>query len=428
MYEQHFGLSRLPFSPGAETGEFFLSESTAEIIPRLLHSLQSPGGVAVLTAPDGAGKTTVLRQVRQQLALQGQAILIPGTSLQTVEDLYIGIRRGLRTLEGHSVPGQTGRWDIVEYLQRCTDFWGSIGLLVDDAHLLSNEIFSELLFLLEQRTDSGTLCRVLLGGNLSLEETLARPALSGLAQRIRTFTFLASFRPEEAVEYLRSWIQQTGGDLNRCFQTAAVQQIVDTADGNPRRLNLLADEALMLTCQRGEPQVTPTVVSDAVDQLRDLPHAWNVSAAADETSLNDSHAVETGWRSVSDGVIEIGAGPQDAPLPEAASAAESVSGAFETPDFPTDPEVELQPADEFLTDDLPSLDELQDDGWNVTDDAPAAADVDDATPEFELSDLEAVGDSAVEIDEELDRRLRNAAAVHDAAVIEDADAQFSTAD
>jgi len=242
MYEQHFGLTSLPFCTNPADWQFFESESTAEILPQVQHALSTAPGVAVVTGPDGVGKTILLHQLQALLSRKGQALVIAGTALQSTEDLYVGIRRGLRTLDGSPVPGGSSRWEVVEHLQKAVEFWGPVGLLIDDAHLLTPLVFTELQFLLEQRTESQALCRLLLAGSLALEETLATPALNGFSQRIRSFSFLTPLRMAEAVEYLRSRVAHAGGELSSCFETNAVETIVTAAEGSPRCLNLLADE------------------------------------------------------------------------------------------------------------------------------------------------------------------------------------------
>ncbi len=415
MYEQHFGLTGLPFCLNPAEWQFFESVSSAEVIPQIQHALSTASGVAIVTGPEGVGKTVLLHQLQALLARQGQAIVIPGTSLGTVDDLYVGIRRSLRTLDGSQVPGGCNRWEIVEHLRNSSEFWGPVAFLIDDAHLLTPVVFTELQFLLEQRSGPQTLCRLLLAGSLSLEETLAEPALHGFAQRIRAFAFLTPLRLAESVEYLRSRVKHAGGELAKCFASDAVELIVEAADGSPRCLNLLADESMMLTYQQDEAQVTRATVVAALDHLKHLPHAWNVSVAPEaDTSLNDSLETTSTWESSSDGVIEIGA-PSSAPnTQQPAVAAESEN----VVEFGA-PVVDL-PAEVEADDDFPTLEELQQESVGSEDVAEIADEMsfDDADADFtgrtfedgfRLAELESVGTPTVEIDNDLDRRLLEAA-------------------
>ncbi|MCH2200945.1 MAG: AAA family ATPase, partial [Fuerstiella sp.] len=280
------------------------------VVPTIQHTLQSVAGVAVVTGPSGVGKTVLLDHIQTLLARHGQAIILPGTSLKTTEDLYLCIQRSLKSQDGNLVNTAFSRWNFVERLQNSAEFWGPIALLIDDAHLMSPDLFTELKFLLEQRASSHPLCRLLLAGSHALEETLAQPAISEFALRIRTYTFLQPLRLAESVEYIRSRIQHAGGSMADCFDVDAVEAVVDAADGNPRCLNLLADESLVLAYQDGLDCVTLETVRAALSGLQHLPHTWNVSIG--ESSENHPDNNETSpdsWQISSDGVIELGAEP-----------------------------------------------------------------------------------------------------------------------
>jgi len=416
MYEQHFGLTGLPFCLNPAEWQFFESASSAEIIPQIQHALSTASGVAIVTGPEGVGKTVLLHQLQALLARKGQAIVIPGTSLGTIDDLYVGIRRSLRTLDGSQVPGGCNRWEIVEHLRNSSEFWGPVAFLIDDAHLLTPGVFTELQFLLEQRSGPQTLCRLLLAGSLTLEETLAEPALHGFAQRIRAFTFLTPLRLAESVEYLRTRVKHAGGKLTTCFSSDAVELIVEAADGSPRCLNLLADESLMLTYQQEEAQVTRKTVVAALDHLKHLPHAWNVSVASEaDSSLNDSVESSTSWESSSDGVIEIGAPPAEADVNQSEVSVE-VGNVVEFGAPEPTPVLD----EEYLDEEFPTLDELQQETVGDLEVAEmVAVDLEDEGDSeftgmsfedgYRLAELESVGTPSVEIDDDLDRRLLEAA-------------------
>jgi len=380
MYEQHFKFQNMPFSANPAEWQFFESESSTALLPKVLHTLQSASGVAVVTGPDGVGKTVLLHHLHTTLSKQAQALILPGTSLQSVDDLYTCIRRSLKTLDGQSVTTGAGRWDVVERLQGSAEFWGPIQLLVDDAHLLNPDIFTELQFLLEQRASAQTLCRLLLAGSHTLEETLARPALSGFAQRIRTFTFLQPLRLAESIEYLKSRVSHAGSSLASCFDSDAVEAIVEAADGSPRCLNLLADESLLCAFHDNQDRVTLATVHTALSSLQHLPHAWNISVSDHaDAALDDTAQQSSSWQSSSDGVIEIGAPPETGCVEFGGGPAPSL------PTSKPEESIELDTAESERSFDAGYL----------------------------LAELESVGDPAVNIVGDLDQRLLQVAQAAD---------------
>ena len=424
MYEQHFGFQTMPFSVTPAAWQFYESESSDSVLPAILHTMQAAAGVAVVTGPDGVGKTVLLNHVQAILSRQGQAVVLPGISLKTTEDLYLCIRRILKSEDTESVTAGSGRWDIVERLQTSAEFWGPIALLVDDAQFLSAELFNELKFLLEQRTSSHPMCRLFLAGSHALEETLAQPAISGFAQRIRTYNFLQPLRLKESVEYIRSRIEHAGGCMTDCFDTDAVEAVVDAADGNPRCVNLLADESLLTTCRDGKHRVTRECVHKALRVLQHLPHTWNVSV--DQSSTPDDAVTNAPIRDTfSDGVIEFGAEPDSGCIETehtVASVPTGIINSQETVELSGEHDTE-ESFDSESFEDLPPLDELVSDprpddlienepesfrsDYQQTVDSEFSVDAD-----YVLADLESVGEPAMDIDADLDQRLiHNADAV-----------------
>ena len=423
MYEQHFEFQTIPFSANPVECHFFESESSTTVMQKVLHTLQSSAGVAVITGPEGVGKTVLLNQLQVALTGYGKTIILPGTSLQSTDDLYLCIRRSIKSLDDQFVTGGSGRWEIVEQLQRTETPEEPVVLLVDDAHLLPTVLFTEFQFLMEQRSGSQPLCRVLLAGSLALEETLAEPATSGFAQRIRSYTFLQPLRPAESVEYLSFRLSNAGGSLASCFDTDAVELIVEAADGSPRCLNLLADESLVLAFRDRKTRVTSDTVRLALSGLQHLPHAWNISVTDHSDSApNETATSVAGVPSASDGVIEIGAQP-DFTGGETGSAghepvtATSNESADRGVDGESDNVVFFGTAGESETiEDLPILDDLTKDPWpQQLPDAGILAPPDDdprtvesehvSDTGFRLADLESVGDPSMEVDHTIDRRL-----------------------
>lgn len=297
MYEQRFGLNRKPFQSVLTNVDFYESTAYKDLSDSVLHALRSDLGVAVLTGPTGIGKTVTLDSFRRSLDRDGQAMVLRGGNIQTADDLLHSLHRRLIPPPGKQTaktapPNAQNleRWDILERMQRIADFWGPTIILLDDAHLAGPEVFAELRSLLEEEADGHRLVRLLIAGPISLEETLAEPAMSDLAQRIRAHEFLQPFTSTESVAYLDHQIARVGGDTKKIFEPKAVERIVAAADGVPRCIDLLADESLIGANKAEASVVELKHVDDALARLRHLPHSWNVSlfsSTEEEPDLTD---------------------------------------------------------------------------------------------------------------------------------------------
>ena len=67
MYEAYWGLREKPFENTPDPRFLFQSDETADVFIRLLYTLKSNRGAALLTGESGCGKTLVIRALLQQL-------------------------------------------------------------------------------------------------------------------------------------------------------------------------------------------------------------------------------------------------------------------------------------------------------------------------------------------------------------------------
>jgi hypothetical protein len=154
-------------------------------------------------------------------------------------------------------------------------------LLVDEAHLLSHRLLEELRLLASLAEAEEPLARVILAGQLSLEEKLADPALEALNQRVACHVTLEPLTREQSIEYIRFRIKWAGGDALRIFDGRALDRIADACNGLPRCLNQLCDHVLLLTYVQEQKRVTEGAVAEALDDLKQLPLQWNTPLAPD---------------------------------------------------------------------------------------------------------------------------------------------------
>lgn len=320
MYEQRFGLHRKPFQTVTKTQDFFVSSSFNELLPSVVHALQTDLGVAVLTGPAGVGKSVSLEQIQRNLESTAQTLLLRGGSVKGSADLLYLLHRRLLKLQpdGAAVHDSSAteivrRYEVVERLERVASFWGPLTILLDDAQLVNQDVFSELRSLLEEGHDGRRFARLLIAGPLLLEEVLADSANSHFARKIRTHSFLQPLRSDESIQYLGHHFSLAGGQLNEAFAADALELIAAAADGVPQCLNLLADESLMVCEEADCNKVTRDFVTQALTRLQHLPYSWNVSLVAEtaDDNYDDEEFGGSAVTSVSDNSIEIGEFPSD---------------------------------------------------------------------------------------------------------------------
>lgn len=295
MYETHFGFHRQPFQASDVGNAFFLADSVQKLLPQLLHALRTDLGIAVLTGPAGSGKTALLRHLRHLLSRDGRAVVCSAAGLESPAELLEALDNTARMRAGSSFvsdaathqpdvtvsAGRISRWTVTERLRRSTELWGPALLLIDDAQLLSVAVLNELRAFTEDLSSGTQLVRCLIAGPLSLEEELARPTHSDFSRRIRCHVFLQPFTQRESIAYLNQQLELVGASAGSVLTAAAIDLIVTASDGSPRCINLLADESLVIACERRQSVVDGQCVSAALNRLQHLPYAWNIVVNAD---------------------------------------------------------------------------------------------------------------------------------------------------
>ena len=280
MYPAFFGLLRRPFSPVPNAACLAQVDSAEAAYSTLLDCLELGRGIAVLTAPAGLGKTLLCRRLAAALQ-QRFAVAFLATApaptrralLQTI--LYELGHQNVRAGEGEL------RMRLAKSVRQLPSERAGLVLILDEAHLIPERLLEEARALTSLSIEGEPLVRLLLSGQLSLEEKLASPRLADLGQRIGCHCTLAALTQEESRNYLTARVDWAGGHVCEVFTPEALRLIAHASDGSPRALNQLGEECLLIAARRQERPARESTVLEALRELQQLPLHWNVSFAAD---------------------------------------------------------------------------------------------------------------------------------------------------
>lgn len=276
MYEAFYGMRHRPFSPVPQPECFVPVPHMAQVLHDLEACVRRQQGIAVLTAPAGAGKTVLCQQLSRKLAGDFRVAHLRNARFPSRRALLQAILFEI----GQSYIGlseQEARLRIFESIRPGADSQGSRPLLVliDEAHLLAARFLEELRTLADYEVDGESLIRVIVSGQIPLEETLSEPPLSAFNQRVGCHATLEPLRADESAEYLRYRLAWAGVDVESLFTPGALSLLVHAADGNPRRISQLADHALLIGYAEEQLPVSQGTVQNALIDLRELPLHWN---------------------------------------------------------------------------------------------------------------------------------------------------------
>jgi general secretion pathway protein A len=265
MYLEYYGLEQAPFSITPDPHYVFLSEHHRDALAHLLYGIRQGGGggFVQLTGEVGTGKTTLSRLLLNQLPENTHAALVlnprlePAELLQTIcEELGLPEGNPQAAVIGTSAkrkgkaaapakPSGKAMFDTLSaYLLEAYAKGDKVVLIIDEAQNLSTEALEQVRLLTNLETETQKLLQIILIGQPELRDTLARPELRQLAQRITARYHLRPLDEAGTAAYLRHRLT-TAGASRFPFSADAVRRMYRRSGGVPRLINVIAERALL---------------------------------------------------------------------------------------------------------------------------------------------------------------------------------------
>lgn len=231
------------FSPACTREAFLETAGIAEALRRLDAGLGAREPFLLVTGEPGAGKTALVREAIARWESRVTAAFLAYSALSGEELLEeIVLRFSGVAADGASRPR------LIAALERTLGEIAGTGrvplIVVDDAQKLAPELLEELRLLVNAAEGRGQPLEVLLVGLPALERMLDDPALASLRERIAVRARLEPLSAGETAAYLRRRADAAGGDGASLFPRSTCDAIAQRSGGIPRRINLIAAEAL----------------------------------------------------------------------------------------------------------------------------------------------------------------------------------------
>jgi general secretion pathway protein A len=263
MYRQFYGLREKPFSLLPDPAFLYPSTKHRMAMTLLEYGLTTQTSFSVITGGIGTGKTTLIRNLLNQLDRDVSVGLITNTHRSFGELLQWVLMAFNLEYSGK---------DKVDLYQTFIDFLikeyarnRRTVLIVDEAQNMSPETLEELRMLSNVNTDKDQILQVFLVGQPGLRDTLRRPDLEQFAQRIAVDFHLEGLNSTETRAYIHHRLTVAGGNPD-LFEDVACEAIYRHSGGIPRLINLLCDTALVYGYAEGLQRITLALVNDVAHE------------------------------------------------------------------------------------------------------------------------------------------------------------------
>ena len=270
MYQRYYGFRADPFHVTPDASLVFLTQPHREAIGVLEYGLRVRKGFVVITGEVGVGKTMVLRHSLRRLDPANSAIVYVLQPALTPHQLLTFI---WEELSGETDPAQqpwaTDTGELIRRLLfRLKQLYSAgklIVIVIDEAQNMPVETLESLRVLSNLESDKQKFLQIVLAGQPELDEKLARYELRQLNQRIAVRTKIRNLTPIEALAYIDFRLEKAAGGRIEVFTHDALDYIVAKANGNPRRLNIFCDNALVNSMGYRAPVVTREIAQEAIE-------------------------------------------------------------------------------------------------------------------------------------------------------------------
>jgi type II secretory pathway predicted ATPase ExeA len=243
MYLEHFGLTEPPFKITPVIDFFFSGANRGEILDALIYAISDSEGIIKVSGEVGSGKTMLCRMLLDRLPANIKAIYLANPSMSRDELLYAIADRLDLNLEGQRVNVilqtlQNHLEAMYERGERCV-------VLVDEAHAMPLETLEELRLLYNLQVGKHKLIQIVLFGQPELDEKLDQSNMRQLKDRIVHHFSIQPISRKVVDDYLMFRMRAAGYKGPDVFSAAAVLYIGKASQGLMRRVNILADKALL---------------------------------------------------------------------------------------------------------------------------------------------------------------------------------------
>jgi general secretion pathway protein A len=260
-----YGLTQQAFDVTPDPAYLYRSRVHREAFTALSQGIENLRGFVALVAEPGMGKTTLLNKLMEDLRDSARVVFLFQTQCNSSELL-----RYLLTELGVEHDGT----DIVAMHRALSQFLFEemlqgrrFVLIVDEAQNLQDSVLETIRLLSNYETTHAKLIQIVLAGQPQLVDTLMRPGLVQLRQRIAVLANLEPLDSAETAEYIEHRLRAAGSEGAPIFTPQAMALIAERSQGIPRCINNICFNAMLAGYLHRQTVIDSVIVGRVASKL-----------------------------------------------------------------------------------------------------------------------------------------------------------------
>ena len=210
MYKSFYKLDRKPFEVLPDNSFLWLGDHQKEALSTLRYGVLDNKGFLLLTGEAGGGKTSLVKALTKSFDSDVVWAVIDDPTLERI-DFYNEIARNFGIDKKFTSKVQF-LIQFSHFLHKADDDNKKVLLLVDECHLLSQEMLEELRLLSNIEKADSKLINIFFVGEQSFNELIGQPKNRAVRQRLTLTIELPRLTAGETEDYINHRLQLAGAE------------------------------------------------------------------------------------------------------------------------------------------------------------------------------------------------------------------------
>ena len=244
MYESFYGLTGKPFQLNPDPAFYFGSRGHKRAFAYLQYGVYQSEGFIVITGEIGAGKTTIVRSLFEQLD-RDRLVAAQLVSTQLDADDVLRSVSAAFGMPAKAVDKATLLASLEAFLCQLAIDGKRALLVVDEAQNLTPRAVEELRMLSNFQLGEQALLQSFLIGQPELRDMMHGQQMQQLRQRVIASYHLGPMDKAETQAYIEHRLVHVGWKGDPSIDAAAFELVYTLSGGIPRRINTICNRLLL---------------------------------------------------------------------------------------------------------------------------------------------------------------------------------------